>query len=136
MQVKNYIMQMNLREVFTKVCELVGKSLQSFFAKYCNAIDWENFGIMHIYIYIYIYRPMFTKLWKIYSNIVFLNQARAWFLEIDLVCEVCVCVCVCVSVCPPPRLVITSGVMWRDMDPIWLVKQVLQLLYGSYSRYR
>ena len=33
----------------------------------------------------------------------------------------------CVSVCPPPMLVITSGVMWHDMDPIWLVKQVLQL---------
>ena len=33
------------------------------------------------------------------------------------------CVCVCVSVCPPPRLVITSGMMWRDMDPYdWLNK--------------
>ena len=54
----------------------------------------------------------------------FLNQARTWFLDIDLVREVCVCVCVsvclcvCVSVCPPPRLVITSGVIWHDMDPI------------------
>ena len=46
----------------------------------------------------------------------FLNQAHAWFLDIDLVREVCVCVCV--SVCPPPRLVITSGMIWRDMDPI------------------
>ena len=44
-----------------------------------------------------------------------LNQVHAWFLEIDLVLEVCVCVCV--SVCPPLRLVITSGVMWCDMDP-------------------
>ena len=42
------------------------------------------------------------------------RPARAWFLEIDLVREVCVCV----SVCPPLRLVITSGVIWRDMDPI------------------
>ena len=40
---------------------------------------------------------------------------------------VCVCACVCVHtcVCPTPRLLITSGVMWRDMDPIQLVKQVL-----------
>ena len=35
----------------------------------------------------------------------------------------CICVCVCLCVCVP-RLLITSGVMWRDMDPIQLVKQV------------
>ena len=37
---------------------------------------------------------------------------------------VCVCVCVClcafVSVCPPPRLLITSGVIWTPYD--WLNK--------------
>ena len=56
----------------------------------------------------------------------FLNQAcaglwpaRAWFFEIDPVRErLYVCLRVCVCVCPPPRLLITSGVMWRDMDPI------------------
>ena len=54
----------------------------------------------------------------------FLNQARAshrpvctWFLEINLVREVCMCVCVCVSA---PRLLITSGVMWTPYD--WLKK--------------
>ena len=34
---------------------------------------------------------------------------------------VCVCVCVCVRVCvcvSPPRLLITSGVMWPDMNSI------------------
>ena len=45
-------------------------------------------------------------------------------------------VCVCLYVCPPPRLLITSGVMWRDMHLIRLVKQVLQLLYGNCNRYR
>ena len=30
----------------------------------------------------------------------FLNQARAWYLDIDLVREVCVCVCVCLCVRP------------------------------------
>ena len=40
----------------------------------------------------------------------------------------CVCVCVCVCVGLPPRLLITSGVMWHDIDPIdWLNK--------FYSRY-
>ena len=39
---------------------------------------------------------------------------------------VCVCVCVCMS---------ASGVMWRDIDSMQLVKQVLQLLYGNCSRY-
>ena len=51
----------------------------------------------------------------------FLNQlcaslwpAHIWFLEIHLVRKVCV------SVCPPPRLVITSGVIWTPYD--WLKK--------------
>ena len=30
--------------------------------------------------------------------------------------SVCVCLCVCVS--PPLRLLIISGMMWRDIDPI------------------
>ena len=64
----------------------------------------------------------------------FLNQVHAWFLKIKPVRIVCMCVCVCV--CPPPRLLITSDVMWHDIDSIRLVKQVLQLLYGNCSRYR
>ena len=67
-------------------------------------------------------------------NSILLNQvraglwpARAWFLEIDPVRIVSMCVWlrVCVCVCPPPRLLITSGMMWHDIDPIRLVKQVL-----------
>ena len=52
------------------------------------------------------------------------------FLKLNL-CRLSVCVCVfvclhvCVCVCLPLRLLITSGVMWRDIDPIGLVKQVL-----------
>ena len=49
---------------------------------------------------------------------IFLNQACAWFLRIASVCEclyACVCVFACVSV---PRLLITSGMMWCDIDPI------------------
>ena len=48
---------------------------------------------------------------------------------------VCVCVCVCVFVCAcvclPPRLLMTSGIMWCDMDSIQMVKQVLRLLYET-----
>ena len=58
----------------------------------------------------------------------FLNQVRAshrpargWFLKTDPVWIVGMRACVC----PRPRLLITSGVMWRDMDLIRLVKQVL-----------
>ena len=54
----------------------------------------------------------------------FLNQVRAgmwpvhaWFLKIvSAQTSVCVCVCACVS--PPPRLLITSGVIWRDIYPM------------------
>ena len=72
----------------------------------------------------------------------FLNQAHAsrrmahaWFLKIDPVWIVGMCVCVCVFVCPCLRLLITSGVMWHDMNLIPLVKQVLKLLYGNCSHY-
>ena len=86
-----------------------------------------------------------TSLLRIPVSIVsmlLLNQARtgrrpvrAWFFRIASVREcryacVCVCVCVCACacvcvcvracacVCLPPRLLITSGVMWCDIDPI------------------
>jgi len=51
----------------------------------------------------------------------FLNQSRAgrrpardWFLEITFVRDVSMRMCVCV--CPPPRLLITSGVIWCDIE--------------------
>ena len=58
------------------------------------------------------------------------RRPRAWFLEIVLVRAsvcVCMCVCVCLSVCPPPRPLITSGVIWCDIGRVRLVKQVLRL---------
>ena len=42
---------------------------------------------------------------------------RTWFLKIVSVWT-SIYVCVCVCVCVPPRLLITSGVMWHDMDLI------------------
>ena len=38
------------------------------------------------------------------------------FLKLLLSANVCMRVCVCLRVCPHPRLLITSDVMWRDMD--------------------
>ena len=35
-----------------------------------------------------------------------------------------VCLCLCLCVCLLLRLLITSGMMWCDKDPIRLVKQV------------
>ena len=34
----------------------------------------------------------------------------------------CLYVCICVCLCVHLRLLITSGVMWRDVDRIWLVR--------------
>ena len=47
------------------------------------------------------------------------GPARAWFLRIASVREL---LYVCLCGCPPPRLSITSGVMWCDIDPIRLVE--------------
>ena len=78
------------------------------------------------------YRALYIgwlKKGKFFSFSVFLfcifNQAHAGhivpgFLELSL--SVNVCVCVCVFMCPPPRLLITIGVMWCDIDPKRLVK--------------
>ena len=46
------------------------------------------------------------------------HRPHAWFLEIDPVRIVGMRACVRVCVCPRPRLSITSGVMWRDIDLI------------------
>ena len=50
----------------------------------------------------------------------------------------CGCLCVCLCVCLALRLLITSSMMWHDMDDvdaIRLVKQVQRLLYGNCSHY-
>ena len=61
-------------------------------------------------------------------------RPNTWFLEIALArASVCLRVCVCLSVCPPPRALITSGVIWCNIDCVRLVKQVLLLLITSYS---
>ena len=43
--------------------------------------------------------------------------------------------CVFICVCPRPRLLIISGMIWHDMNLIRMVKQVLQLLYDNFSCY-
>ena len=76
------------------------------------------------------YRALYIgwlKKGKFFSFSVFLfcifNLAHAGhivhgFLELLLSANVCVCV----FMCPPPRLLITVGVMWCDIDPKRLVK--------------
>ena len=47
--------------------------------------------------------------------------------------HVCVYVYVCMYVCahvhvhPPPMALVTSGMIWCDIDPVQLVKQVVEL---------
>ena len=70
--------------------------------------------------------PNFYPLFLFYSHAVTIIKpgacrpaARAWFLRIASVREL---LYACLCVCPPPRLSITSGVMWCDIDPIRLVE--------------
>ena len=73
----------------------------------------------------------YFKLCYVYAHVAvdsFLNQAcmgyrpvRAWFLRIASVHECLyarVFVCVCTCMCPHPRLLITSGMVWCDIDLI------------------
>ena len=62
--------------------------------------------------------------------VLLLNQACAWFLKIDPVGIVGMRIRVCMCVCP------TSGMIWRDMNLIRLIKKVQQLLYGNLYAYR
>ena len=67
--------------------------------------------------------------WKYFASLIYkpgVRQPHAWFLKIVSV-QMSVCMHACLCVCPPLRQLITSGVMWHDMDPTQLVKQVLQL---------
>ena len=70
-------------------------------------------------------------MWCSYFS-VFLNQVHATEGCTGLVSWNCfgshvgMCVYLCVSVCPPPAL-ITSGMIWCDIDHVWLVKQILRL---------
>ena len=64
-------------------------------------------------------------------NFLLLNQVRAWFLKNCFCADICMCVCV-----SAPEAINNGGVMWRDIDPIQSVNQVLQLLYGNCSCYR
>ena len=60
-----------------------------------------------------------------------LNQACTAFVHAHLVSWNCfssrIDMCVCVSVCPPPRALITSGMIWCDIGHVQLVKKVSRL---------
>ena len=80
-----------------------------------------------------------------------LNQAQAnqrpactWFLNIACVHDISMCmwcVCVCVCMCARVRVHVCVSIpeafngQWHDMDPILLVKQVLQLLCSNFTLY-
>ena len=77
-------------------------------------------GYQHAYT-VYTEGPRFNSTLKH-----FLNQVRMpGFLKLPW--SACWYTCVCVSVCPPPRALITSGVIWCDIGRVRLVKQALRL---------
>ena len=67
------------------------------------------------------------------------RPVSTWFLEVAFVL---MSVCVYMCVCPPPRSLITSGMIWCDIDPVGLIKQVLwifpifQLIYMTLDTYK
>ena len=92
----------------------------------CCYVACSNvFEVVHMKMYIH-----YSVLRRLasYNVCLFLNQARAghrpvctWFLKIDPVRIVGMHVCLCMRVCLRPRLLITSGVMWRDIDLIRMI---------------
>ena len=81
---------------------------------------------MGIYIYVatyllaYLHQSLLTFQVSFYTRHVPATGLHTWFLKIDPVGIVGIRVFVCV--CLRPRLLITSGMMWRDMNLIlyWL----------------
>ena len=70
--------------------------------------------ITHVDIIFYYNNSMYVRSYALwcYNNHnmpILLNQARAWFLKIDIM-RTSVCVCVHVCVCPPPGLLKTIHV--------------------------
>ena len=115
-----------------------------FFALYCSSI--ECIVIYKIYTFKWLqslYIHIVVSCWYSFClNSKFSNQthsdwrpAHIWFLLKNFA-VVSVCFCMYLSVCKfTLRLLITSGVILLDIKSIWLVKQILQVLYGSSSQY-
>ena len=87
-------------------------------------VNWPNYHIWYFKKYQF---QILKPLWFFKPDVASHRPVHAWFLKNDLIHAVCVCVCVSL----PPRLVITNGMMRRDMNPIWVVKQVLQLCMAA-----
>ena len=112
---------------------LYSRNVKSFFSVFIIQHFNEASQCWHIRLFTYVSNVAVdtTRLTYCYYFIptTFLNQActghlpvHAWFLEIALV-HTSEYLCVC----PPPRPLITSGMIWCDIDSVWLVKQVLRL---------
>ena len=97
------------RPLLVTILEISDYALDSCAYVVMHVLEWFNQGLNTI---VCVYIAVLCML--VFYVCLFSNQARAWFLKIDLVWT-SVCVCVCVCVCPPPRLLITSGMMWRDI---------------------
>ena len=73
--------------------------------------------------------------WKkisVHLKVTFVQEVLCVCVCVCVVCVwVCVCECLCVSIAA--RLLINGSMMWYDINPIWLYKQLLQLVYGTWS---
>ena len=78
-----------------------------------------------VYSSLFSYPSAYDKDRKLSGYSLFLTRHVPGFLELFLCVCLCVCVCVYVRVCPPPRLLLTSGMIWTPYD--WLNK-----LYSCY----
>ena len=66
-----------------------------------------------------------VQAWTVGLLLYLSNDREKW--DLKLCVYMCVYLCVYVSVCPPPRTLIISSVIWCDIGHVRLVKQGLQL---------
>ena len=96
---------------------------------YCHSMKtWKS---LQLYLVSFLQYKIWNTSFHAKNNCLNITTLLLCFSYCIILLNQAACLCVCLH----PRLLITNGMMWHDMDLTRLVKHVLQLLYANCSRY-